>query len=705
MSGSSWKTSVILLALLTAFVLPAGATIAAPPGEAGAFIVGFHEPPGLARGESFHGATVTGSLPGIGALTLTTADAPGFERRAAHDPNVRYLERDDPATFKPLYTPDDPRLAEQWALGALPGIDARPAWDVTLGSTAVVVAILDTGVDTSHPDMASSLAGYDFVNGDGVPNDDCGHGTKVAGIALAKADNGIGIAGVSQAKLLPVKVMGMTSYGCTGSMSGVANGIIYAADQGAKIINLSLGCACWSTSTADAIDYAYGKGTLVVAAAGNSGPCTDCVIFPAEHPRAVAVSALTSSGALAGYSSTGPEVEIAAPGSTILSTTVGGGYSTGSGTSFASPQVAGAAALVLAAEPGLPVNQLRERLTTSAVDLGLAPEAQGAGALSAANAVGSSGETLLPDLTVTALEFSPSAPTEGDTVTLTATVTNQGPGDSAGFTLRWLVDATKHEDTSLSSLLAGASATVSTTWTATAGSHTLTARADPFALVTESDDTNNHLDRAIEVASSPTPNEPPLAAFTPTCTDLTCTFDASASSDADGSLVDHTWDLGDGTTASGATVSHTYASDGTYTVTLTVTDDDGATASTSDTVSVSAPPAPEPSTLHADAVLLETKGPHLQATVTATDETGAPAEGATVTIEICDDTTCRTFTGLTDASGTTSVRWDKAGSGTYSACVTDITRGADEAWDGATLCASLTVGGSGPSNGKGPNKT
>jgi subtilisin len=250
------------------------------------------------------------------------------------------------------------------------------------------IAIIDTGIDADHPDLQANLgAGKAFTKCKGKCqaswDDDNDHGTHCAGTADA-VDNSEGVIGVStQATLHAVKVLGKRG---SGSYSDIAAGVEYVADQGWDVGSMSLGGSSGSQTLRDACQYAVNKGVFLVAAAGNSGPCTDCVGFPAAYPEVMAVSATDSTDALASFSSTGPEVDIAAPGVNTLSTVPGGGYEEFSGTSMACPHVAGAAGLLMA--NGASNTQAHDTLTSSAEDLGLASNEQGAGLLDAAAALG-----------------------------------------------------------------------------------------------------------------------------------------------------------------------------------------------------------------------------------------------------------------------------------------------------------------------------
>ncbi|MCK6630069.1 MAG: S8 family peptidase [Anaerolineae bacterium] len=261
----------------------------------------------------------------------------------------------------------------QWALKNAQDhdIDAPEAWDIHTGGSGVTIAVIDTGVDLDHPDLqAKIVAGWDYVNNDSLADDDHGHGTHVAGIAAASGNNGIGIAGVSWgARVMPLKVLDSAG---NGDIYNLALAIRYAADYGAKIINMSLGASCgldWS-SVEDEINYARGKGVLLVAAAGNSGSTP--VLCPGGLNGVVAVGATDSGDSRAYYSNYGAALDVAAPGSGIYSTYYGGGYTTMSGTSMASPHVAGLAALLRSYAPGMTSSEVEALIKQTADDLGSA---------------------------------------------------------------------------------------------------------------------------------------------------------------------------------------------------------------------------------------------------------------------------------------------------------------------------------------------
>ncbi|MFM8657827.1 MAG: S8 family peptidase, partial [Chthoniobacterales bacterium] len=311
------------------------------------------------------GAREIGRVPQIGVRILQVPAQAEARVIAAlsNNPNIEFAEPDYIANI--ILTPNDPYYsAYQWHL---PKVSAPSAWDTTTGSSAVTVAVVDSGVQANHPDLVGRvLAGYDFVNNDSDPADDNGHGTAVAGVAAAKGNDGIGVAGAAwNVAILPVKTMNSSG---SGSYSAIANGITYSADRGAKIINLSLGGTLSSSTLQNAVSYAWNKGSLLVAAAGNNGSST--TVYPAAYPNVVAVSATTSADTLASFSSYGSFVDLSAPGQDITTTWIGSSYVTISGTSFSSPLTAGVAALALSRTPALSNAQISSLLTGNTDDLG-----------------------------------------------------------------------------------------------------------------------------------------------------------------------------------------------------------------------------------------------------------------------------------------------------------------------------------------------
>ncbi len=278
------------------------------------------------------------------------------------DPRVEYAELDH--LVHATIIPNDTSYDVQWGPSK---IKAPAAWDVSTGGSDTIIAILDTGVDLNHPDLKDKIVpGWDFANDDPTPQDDHEHGTHVAGIAAAETNNGIGVAGISwQARIMPVKVLDENG---DGFYSHVAEGVLYACNHGAQIINLSLGGSTYSPTLEDAVEQAYADGCLIVAAAGNGGG--DFVDYPARFPDAMAVAATDQSDARAGFSDYGPEVEVAAPGVNIYSTLWNDKYGWKSGTSMAAPHVAGQAALIWSVCPDPTNEEVRSIIDSTADDRG-----------------------------------------------------------------------------------------------------------------------------------------------------------------------------------------------------------------------------------------------------------------------------------------------------------------------------------------------
>jgi thermitase len=261
---------------------------------------------------------------------------------------------------EPYFVPNDPKFGKQWGLSrtSLPG-----AWNSTKGRGAKI-AIVDSGVDESHPDIGKIAAQRDFVRDDEAANDIYGHGTRITGIAGALTDNGKGMAGACpECQLLIAKVMDAQG---RATDSRIIEGIDWSMKHGADVVNLSLGGSAMSSVLRKAVNRASASGAVVVAAAGNTG--TTRRQYPAAYPKAIAVSATDRSGGLAYFSSHGDWVDLAAPGTNILSTSASGRYSEQSGTSMSAPFVSGLAGLL--ASQGMPANSIRQRMQATAKDLG-----------------------------------------------------------------------------------------------------------------------------------------------------------------------------------------------------------------------------------------------------------------------------------------------------------------------------------------------
>ena len=309
-----------------------------------------------------------------GAVTVTVTSPTGTTG-SPHRIDLSLQVVDDP--FSPIYLPllannfpplpNDPYYGSQWALEK---VGASQAWAFSRGRGALV-AVLDTGVDLDHPDLASKVRDdidWDFVDGDDVAEDIHGHGTHVAGIVAAATNNGVGVAGMGwEATILPIRVVGPAG----ADSLALAEAISYTVDHGADVINLSLGSQTVCPPVVQqAVNYAHAHDVVLVAAAGNDG--TNVQSFPANCYYVLGVAATGPDDARADFSNYGTHITVAAPGSNIYSTALGGGYEYRSGTSMATPYVAGLAALVRARYPDYTTVEVVSAILDNAVDLGAA---------------------------------------------------------------------------------------------------------------------------------------------------------------------------------------------------------------------------------------------------------------------------------------------------------------------------------------------
>ena len=291
--------------------------------------------------------------------------------------------------------PNDPSYGSQWAL---PKINAPAAWDITTGSGSVIVAVVDSGLDTGHIEFSGRIIHpRDEIEGDSTPQDTCGHGTHVAGIIGAAGNNGTGMAGVAwHVKIMPVRALTKPENGfsCSGTEFAVQSGIDWAVSHGAKVINLSLGalpdvgqsCETVFPVMSQAITDAYNAGVLVVAASGNNAASR--LACPAAQAQALAVGATTATDQRSSYSNYGTGLNVMAPGDGIYST-FPGGYANLSGTSMATPHVAGLAALLFSLNSSLAHTQVWNIIQNTADDLSPAgyDTQTGYGRINAGNAV------------------------------------------------------------------------------------------------------------------------------------------------------------------------------------------------------------------------------------------------------------------------------------------------------------------------------
>ena len=309
----------------------------------------------------------------IGAKAVWVPDRSAAAKLAASPGVVRV---DDDVVVEALIrggisakpAPSQPAEVLPWGIDR---IDAELVWPSGNTANLIRVGIIDTGISNTHPDLLANIkGGVNTINPRKNWNDDNGHGSHVAGI-VAAIDNNIGVIGVGPAiDLYAIKVLDRNG---SGYLSDVIEGIQWAVANNMQVVNMSLGTASNIQSFHDAVIAAKNAGIVTVAAAGNGGGSTnESVIFPAAYPEAIAVSATDNTDTIAWWSSRGPEVDLAAPGVSIYSTYKGTGYATLSGTSMASPHVAGAAALVIASKTcgSCSPDEVQIKLQATAVDLG-----------------------------------------------------------------------------------------------------------------------------------------------------------------------------------------------------------------------------------------------------------------------------------------------------------------------------------------------
>lgn len=530
---------------------------------------------------------------------------------------AEFLKRNDVVYAEPNYIahafsiPNDPYYSLQWHLdnSAYGGIQTEAAWDVSTGSGAVV-AVVDTGIAYENyrdprtrktyyqaPDLANTcfVAGYDFVEADTHPGDDNSHGTHVAGTIAQSTDNNVGVAGVAfNSCLMPVRVLDKSG---SGSYANVAAGIRFAADNGAKVIDLSLGGPSPSQTLFDAVAHAYNKGVTVVAAAGNDGE--NQIAYPAAYDDyVIAVGATRYDETLAYYSNYGSSLDLVAPGGDLNVDQNGDGYGDGvlqntfnpnakrtndfgywffQGTSMATPHVSGVAALVIAKGNATGPDDVRTALQSTAENLGSPgwDATYGWGLVNAA----------------AALAWSPGPVDNPPTVSLT------GPANGATVSGAITISATATDDNGISQVdfyiddsLIGSDNTApyEIIWDSTTvvdGNHNIKATAIDAASQMASDSVTVTVNNV---------NDPPVANAGPDQSAYVgeiVNFDGSASADPDGTIVSYDWDFGDGATGSGVTATYVYLAANTYTVTLTVTDNGGLTTQDTSTVTITEEPA------------------------------------------------------------------------------------------------------------------
>ncbi|PWU05242.1 MAG: alkaline serine protease [Terriglobia bacterium] len=374
-----------------------------------------------------------------------------------------FVEKDQVAHT--MATPNDPDFPSEWHLAQ---ILAPAAWDISTGSAGVTVAVIDSGADPAHEDLRSKLvAGWNFLAGTANTADTQGHGTATSGTLAAGSNNGVGVSSLAwQNPIMPLVVVDSTGYA---SYSNMANALTYAADHGVKIVNMSLAGASASATLQNAVNYAWNKGTVLFASAGNSASSSP--YYPAACDNAVAVSSTNSYDQLSGFSNYGSWIDLAAPGENILTTNNGGGYGAWSGTSFSSPVAASVGALALSIRPALSASALVSLLEQNSDDLGVPgfDTSFGWGRVNAFK-VALAAQNYAADTTPPAVTISSPAPN----ATVSGIVTVSGVAtDNAGVTKveLWIDGAVSSTGTSPAFSFSWNSAGVPN------GSHTLTVKA------------------------------------------------------------------------------------------------------------------------------------------------------------------------------------------------------------------------------------
>jgi len=498
-----------------------------------------------------------------------------------------------------VQTPDDPSYSSLWGLHNLgqtggtqdADIDAPEAWDLSTGSSSVIVAVIDSGVDYNHPDLAANMwtnpgeiagngidddnngyiddiNGYDFSNNDADPMDDNSHGSHVAGTIAAVGNNGVGVVGVSwNAQIMAVKFLNAAGSGFT---SDAVSSVLYAANNGAHIMNNSWGGGGYSQALQDAITTANTTGALFVAAAGNSNSNNDIFPhYPANYSgqHIISVAATDASDGKAGFSSFGATtVHLGAPGVSILSTEPGNTYGYKNGTSMASPHVAGAAAVILAANPGMTNVQIKDRILNNVDPI---PSMAGititGGRLNLNNALIGGGNPNNPPVAV------PGGPYNG-VVGVPLLFDGSGSSDPDGdpLTYEWGIPPVAY--------LTGVQPTATFT---NPGTYTISLRVNDGTVY------SSWVSFTVTITTSA--NQPPVAVAGGPYSGVEgqlIQFDGTGSSDLDGDPLTYSWTLSDGRTLTGAQPSISFATAGSYTVTLVVSDGQASSAPSTATITV-----------------------------------------------------------------------------------------------------------------------
>ena len=657
----------ILVGILVISFISVGFAIAANGNGAGLervpVLIGFKQVPGpseqaLVRS---HGGAIKYSYTLVPAIAASIPE-PAIEG-LRRNPNVTIVEPDIE-----VYAVDA-ELDNSW------GVKHIGAGTVHINGnkgTNVKVAIIDSGIYHTHPDLSANYAGgYDFVNGDSNPMDDNGHGTHCAGI-VAAADDGSGVVGVApEAQIYALKVLNNSGNGNYSDVIAALNWCVRGPDgnpntgdePGIQVTSNSYGSSGDpGTTVKAAFDNAAAVGIINVCAAGNEGNrrgTGDNVIYPARYESCIAVAATDSGDIRASFSSTGPDVKISAPGVYIRSTYLNGGYAYMSGTSMACPHVAGTAALII--KSGITeAAAVRAKLQNTADYLGN-PLWYGSGLVDADEAAGVSGEPQ-PQAPIANAGADQTVSDSDGSGNETITLDGSGYTDPDGsiLTYSWSEDGT--------TLCTGQSITHSFS----VGVHAVTLTVTDKDNLTDSDG----------VVITVNENLAPVADAGPDMSVLVgqlVNFDGSASYDPDGSIVSYEWNFSDGATGIVEKPSHNYTSVGDYTVTLTITDNGGLTGT--DTVTVTVTEQSTSSTMHVEdiTVVVRTMGRNAQAiaNVIILDQDGGPVGSATVTAEWSFNSHLLNVASSTTDGAGMAVLYSpkvKATSGVFTITITDVTK-------------------------------
>jgi len=698
---------------------------------AGEIIVTFKPGVGQAMIERLNGIHGTAQLyksPFAGFRRLRIPPGRTVEEMVAvfsKNPNVEYAE---PNYIRhAFWAPNDEYYVLQWHLDnpVYGGINMEAAWDTATGA-GVIVAVVDTGVayedweefvdnpgrgrDRSityqlAPDLADTIfvEGYDFINNDSHANDDNAHGTHVTGTIAQSTNNGLGVAGVAfDCSIMPVKVLDRNGSGWD---SDIADGIYWAADNGANVINLSLGGPEYSETLEDAVAYAHGEGVTVIAASGNDGAAQ--VGYPAAYDQyVIAVGATRYDETLAYYSNYGESLDLVAPGGQIyiegtydILDQDGDGQPDGvlqntfnpntkdptdfnywyfEGTSMAAPHVSGVAALVISHGVATTPDEVRECLEFTAEDKGDSgwDPVYGHGLVDADAALN---YTFIPNDPPVADAGGPYTGTEDEPITFDGS--GSSDPDEDPLTYEW----------DFGDGNTGTGMSPSHTYTA-GGTYTVTLVVNDGKVDSDPSTTST---TTADIAER---NDAPVADAGPDQTalvDEVVTFAASGSYDIDDGISAYDWDFGDGTSGTGVTTTHVYLISGIYTVKLTVTDYAGATGKDEAIATVT---EPGENTMHVASIVMQIRTAGINtwavATVTVVDGNG-PVEGATVSGK-WSGATSDSDSGLTGSDGKVALesnRIKRAASGTtFTFTVDDVTKEGYDPYDpDAKPSGSITV--------------